>query len=108
VITELERLVRIPRVEAGNTSYHTPEHARPGNWRNQRWYKWLRRLREIGGTGVSGLRAATAPALETVSDHWMSFAAAGCADWAAFLWNAKSGLITAAVLLVLLEMKVSP
>lgn len=104
MLTEVERLIRAPRVEAGDRSYHSPGH---GKSRNSRWDKLLRRAKVLGGTGVSGLRAATAPALDVLTDHWMSFAAAGCADWAAFLWNAKSGLITAAVLLVVLELKVS-
>lgn len=103
-LTEVERLIRIPRVEAGDNSY-SPLHEVPV--KDTRFKKVLRRLKQIGGTGVSGLRAATAPALETLNDHWMSFAAAGCADWAAFLWNEKSGLITAAVLLIALELKVS-
>lgn len=103
-LTEVERLIRIPRVEAGDSSY-VPLHKIPEQ--DNRYKKWLRRLKKLGGTGVSGLRAATAPALEVLTDHWMSFAAAGCADWAAFLWNAKSGLITAAVLLIALELKVS-
>lgn len=103
-LTEVERLIRVPRVEAGDRTY-TPLHEVPK--KDTRYRKVLRRLKQIGGTGVSGLRAATAPALETLNDHWMSFAAAGCADWAAFLWNPKSGLITAAVLLIALELKVS-
>ena len=103
-LTEVERLIRAPRVEAGNYAY-TPLHEVPK--KDTRYRKVLRQIKVIGGKGVSGLRAATAPALETLNDHWMSFAAAGCADWAAFLWNDKSGLITAAVLLIALELKVS-
>lgn len=106
-ITELERLVRVHRIEPEREPYE-PKHEQPKQ--ETRWRKVLRQAEKVaraGGRGVSGLRAATAPALATLSDHWMSIAAAGAFDWAAFLWNDKSGLITAGIMLILLELKVS-
>jgi hypothetical protein len=103
-LSEIDRLLK-PR--AGDYMGHPYTYTPPVHTRRERWAAAAKRLRTAGGAVASGLRVATAPALRTLSDHWMTIAAAGCADWAAFLWNDKSGLITAAILLVLIEIKVS-
>jgi len=102
MVTEVDRLMRVPDDRVRQT--------RPGMvspvLNRKRWGKYGERLRKTGSRIVSGLRAATAPALVSLQDHWMSISAMGCFVWAASLWCAQAGLVTAGVLLVLFEMKV--
>lgn len=75
--------------------------------RASRWQHHLNRLRNrYHQKVVPGLRAATAPALAHLRDHYLTITAFSCFVWAAALWNAKAGLITAGILLVLFELKV--
>jgi hypothetical protein len=51
-------------------------------------------------------RVAVLPSLKHAAEHTYTIAAFVCADWASWMWNAKAGLITAAILLIAFELKV--
>lgn len=92
-VTEVRRLAR--------HGYNPPGKGR------FRWRRYKNRSKVALGFAISKFQAATPSVRQFVSDHWISVSAVVCGDWAAWLWNAKSGLITLAVLLVIFEIKVS-
>jgi hypothetical protein len=68
--------------------------------------KWKRKSR-IASESIRGFaKVAVYPRLRHAAEHTYTIAAIVCADWAAWLWNDKAGLITAAILLILFELKV--
>lgn len=101
-IPELERLARLPIDEFDFVRVpFEDDKPKPSRWKQAR-----EKAKNLGGSVVSGLCAAAAPALRQLTDHVYTVAAMVCADWAAWLWNPKSGLITAAILLIAFEIKI--
>lgn len=107
-LSEVDRLTRriYPQENTGSYNEYESNYAPPVP-RRERLRVAAKRLWKTGERAVSGLRVATAPALQKAQDHIFTVAAITCFDWAAFLWNDKAGLITAGVAFVLFELKVS-
>jgi hypothetical protein len=97
-LSEVDRLIRLPLRE--DEGKHTPRHSIQREIRRALWLKKAQRLIQVLGKGA-------APALAQLRDHYLTIASFACADWAAFLWNEKTGLTVAAVLLLSFELKVS-
>lgn len=105
-LTETQRLLRPDLKLERFNGYETIEQPPISKWRASR-DKAVNWLKKMGGVGVPGLRAATAPALAQVTEHFYTIASFACADTAAWTWGDRPGLITAAALLLAFEMKVS-
>jgi hypothetical protein len=108
-LSEVDRLTRPRLIPGAPDSVYEPQHQE--DTRGQRFCKRASKLlgKAKGHVETATVRIlnVTAPALSQVRDHLLTVAAFVSADWAAFLWNEKSGLITAAVLLIAFELKVS-
>lgn len=105
--TETTRLMRPATDVAGRHRISLPSPPVPLTKKQIRRKKAIRRLKVIAKTSVSGLRAATIPALDQLKDHCITIAAGCTAIAAACQWNAKAGFITATIVLLAIEMKVS-
>jgi hypothetical protein len=105
-LSEVDRLTR-PRLLPSGEPIPFSQPDQPENKLKKRAARWLKNIGGVGERLGIGLRDVTAPAFDQLKDHVLTIAAFGCADWAAWLWNPKTGLITASVLLLAFEMKVA-